>query len=58
VVTADMGGERAAWFADSEGDILCLHQPAQPATPSAAKWPRLERRVLGTPWGAFICVWR
>jgi predicted enzyme related to lactoylglutathione lyase len=25
---ADMGGERAAWFADSEGNILCIHQPA------------------------------
>ncbi|WP_436493500.1 VOC family protein [Actinokineospora sp. HUAS TT18] len=23
---ADMGGEKAAWFTDSEGNILCLHQ--------------------------------
>jgi predicted enzyme related to lactoylglutathione lyase len=23
---ADMGGERAAWFIDSEGNILCLHE--------------------------------
>src|SRR4051812_10800961 len=23
---ATMGNERAAWFADSEGNILCLHQ--------------------------------
>ena len=23
---ADMGRERAAWFADSEGNILCVHQ--------------------------------
>ncbi|SDD12977.1 VOC family protein [Actinokineospora iranica] len=23
---ADLGGERAAWFTDSEGNILCLHQ--------------------------------
>jgi hypothetical protein len=21
-----MGGERAAWFTDTEGNILCLHQ--------------------------------
>jgi len=25
---ADMGGEKAAWFADSEGNILCIHQQA------------------------------
>jgi predicted enzyme related to lactoylglutathione lyase len=23
---ADMGTERAAWFADTEGNILCLHE--------------------------------
>ncbi|MGH3860928.1 VOC family protein [Actinokineospora sp.] len=23
---ADMDGEKAAWFTDSEGNILCLHQ--------------------------------
>ncbi|NUT96576.1 MAG: VOC family protein [Saccharothrix sp.] len=23
---ADMGGEKAAWFCDSEGNYLCLHQ--------------------------------
>jgi predicted enzyme related to lactoylglutathione lyase len=23
---ADMGGERAAWFCDTEGNILCLHE--------------------------------
>jgi predicted enzyme related to lactoylglutathione lyase len=23
---ADMGNERAAWFTDTEGNILCLHQ--------------------------------
>ncbi|SDI52567.1 hypothetical protein SAMN05192558_108383 [Actinokineospora alba] len=23
---AEMGGEKAAWFTDSEGNILCLHQ--------------------------------
>ena len=25
---AEMGGEKAAWFTDSEGNILCLHQGA------------------------------
>jgi predicted enzyme related to lactoylglutathione lyase len=25
---AEMGGEKAAWFADSEGNILCIHQRA------------------------------
>lgn len=25
---ADMGGEKAAWFADSEGNVLCIHQRA------------------------------
>ncbi len=25
---AEMGGEKAAWFADSEGNVLCIHQPA------------------------------
>jgi catechol 2,3-dioxygenase-like lactoylglutathione lyase family enzyme len=24
---ADLNGERAAWFTDSEGNFLCLHQP-------------------------------
>ncbi|GHH55218.1 VOC family protein [Lentzea cavernae] len=23
---ADMGGERAAWFLDTEGNVLCLHE--------------------------------
>jgi catechol 2,3-dioxygenase-like lactoylglutathione lyase family enzyme len=23
---ADMGSERAAWFSDTEGNVLCLHQ--------------------------------
>lgn len=23
---AEMGGERAAWFTDTEGNILCLHE--------------------------------
>jgi len=25
---ASMGGEKAAWFADSEGNILCVHERA------------------------------
>lgn len=24
---AELGGEKAAWFADTEGNILCIHQP-------------------------------
>jgi predicted enzyme related to lactoylglutathione lyase len=23
----DMAGEKAAWFVDTEGNVLCLHQP-------------------------------
>lgn len=25
---AELGGEKAAWFTDTEGNILCIHQPA------------------------------
>lgn len=25
---AEMGGEKAAWFTDTEGNILCIHEPA------------------------------
>jgi catechol 2,3-dioxygenase-like lactoylglutathione lyase family enzyme len=25
---ATLGGEKSAWFKDTEGNILCLHQPA------------------------------
>jgi catechol 2,3-dioxygenase-like lactoylglutathione lyase family enzyme len=25
---AELNGERAAWFTDTEGNYLCLHQPA------------------------------
>jgi catechol 2,3-dioxygenase-like lactoylglutathione lyase family enzyme len=25
----DMGGEKCAWFRDTEGNYLCLHQPAR-----------------------------
>jgi catechol 2,3-dioxygenase-like lactoylglutathione lyase family enzyme len=27
-----LGGEQAAWFHDTEGNILCLHQDARPGT--------------------------
>jgi len=31
---AQMGSEKAAWFSDTEGNILCLHEyvPADPST--------------------------
>jgi len=25
---AELGGEKAAWFLDPDGNVLCLHQPA------------------------------
>jgi catechol 2,3-dioxygenase-like lactoylglutathione lyase family enzyme len=28
---AALGGEKAAWFADSEGNILCLHEYHRPS---------------------------
>jgi catechol 2,3-dioxygenase-like lactoylglutathione lyase family enzyme len=31
---ADLGAERAAWFCDSEGNILCVHQTLDQTTPA------------------------
>lgn len=27
-----LGSEKAAWFSDTEGNILCLHEPVPPAS--------------------------